>query len=303
MTTRPRKKLDWLPVALIAGGILLLIANLGGLGWQALIDVLWLWPVALIAIGVDVLLGGRHRLVVIVGALVVAGLMLVRGGPAEGLFGDAIPVGAGAVAISQPLGGASRAEVVLAGGVNRFEVIGSDDPALLIGGRVETARNERLEESYGVDGDTVRYRLASETERPGGRIDGGRRVWHLALTRQVPLDLTISTGVGASSLELADLRIERLAVDTGVGATDLSLPGRGRYTAGVNTGVGGATIRLPADLAARITVSRGVGAVTVRGEFERAGDTYTSPGFDAAENRVDLRVDGGVGSITVLGER
>jgi hypothetical protein len=40
----------------------------------------------------------------------------------------------------------------------------------------------------------------------------------------------------------------------------------------------------------------------VLGNFQRVGKLSVSPGYDSAANRVDLRVNGGVGSVTIRQE-
>lgn len=59
---------------------------------------------------------------------------------------------------------------------------------------------------------------------------------------------------------------------------------------------------IPAGLAARITATTGLGQVRVVGDFQRQGQTYVSRGYDEAENRVDLVVNGGIGSIAIQQE-
>ena len=73
--------------------------------------------------------------------------------------------------------------------------------------------------------------------------------------------------------------------------------------ASIEAGVGEVTIRLPEGLAARISVESGLGPVDVRGDFERSGDDYLSPGWSDAVNRVTLRVNAGVGAVTIEGTR
>jgi hypothetical protein len=53
-------------------------------------------------------------------------------------------------------------------------------------------------------------------------------------------------------------------------------------------------------MAARIHVDTGIGNTSVRGEYERAGDVWESEGFDQAENRVEIFVDNGIGSVIIV---
>ena len=49
----------------------------------------------------------------------------------------------------------------------------------------------------------------------------------------------------------------------------------------------------------RVRVDSGLGSVRVLGDFQRDGDIHTSSGYAGFSNRVDLKIEGGVGQITV----
>lgn len=143
-------------------------------------------------------------------------------------------------------------------------------------------------------------RLALESE---GRVVGFAQpragLWDLALTGSVPLALTVDTGVGDVLLDLALVRLSRLQLDTGVGASTVILPPTGGYEAHIGTGVGAATVRLPAGLPVRVTVARGLGGISIPAGFARDGDVYTTAGFAAAAERVELQVSSGVGRVAI----
>lgn len=291
---RPSRDTFW-PILLIAVGAALFAANFGWFGWGSLLDVARLWPVALVAVGVAILAGGRHRAWVVVGALAAAALLYAAGGIGFGPGGSSLD----AVTVSQGLEGAARAEVRLSTGVAALRVNAAAGADLLASGTIRPGRGERIERSFRVAGGTARLDVRSERARtvfPGPTRGGA---WDLTLTGRVPVTLEVDTGVGEATLDLRGLRLAGLDVDTGVGAATVILPRSGQYPVSIDTGVGNATISLPDGLAARVLVSRGVGAVSVPDGFLRDGDTYTSPGFETAAHRVELRVNGGVGAITI----
>ena len=91
------------PVILIGFGVILLLNNLGLLSWTIWDTLFRLWPVILIAIGLDILIGRRS----LWGSLLSAALVLAIFGGAIWLFASR-PAGGEAVTteqISQPLGG------------------------------------------------------------------------------------------------------------------------------------------------------------------------------------------------------
>ena len=88
---------------------------------------------------------------------------------------------------------------------------------------------------------------------------------------------------------------------TGVGKTDLTLPAKGHASVTLSGGVGETVIYIPRGVAARIRTKTGIGSVQVHGDYTRINDEYISPDFNTAENRVDLEVKGGIGSIRIQG--
>ena len=97
------------PVILIGLGVVFLLNNLGILSWSIWTVIFRLWPVLLVAAGLDLLLGRRSvwgsLLALVLTVAIVAGVL--------GLFGAGIMPGRAAAGeeISQALDGATRAEL------------------------------------------------------------------------------------------------------------------------------------------------------------------------------------------------
>lgn len=286
---------SFLPILLIVIGLALFSLNRGWLGWESLLGLASLWPLALVAVGVDILTKGSYRAAIVIGTLAVAALIYAAGGGLLGTSG----AGATTVTVSQGLEGASRADVRVSSGVATLHITSGTTSGVLASGSIRPASRERVSDSFSVVGATATLRLLTQQSGPNLVPIVGSGRWELALTEQVPMTLDIATGVGEAVVDLSGVQLDRLTLDTGVGAATLSLPGQRRYDVSVSTGVGAATIRIPQDLAARIVVSRGVGAVSVPNNFSRYGDVYTTADYDTAVNRVDMRLSGGVGAINV----
>jgi hypothetical protein len=291
-----RRRGDLLPIILIAIGVLVLLGNLNWMSWSSIGNVLNLWPVALLALGVDMLTRGRYRTAVVIGALVAGGLLYAadRGGTG---FGSS--AGAENHVVEHALDSARDAQVSIETGVSTLRIGSLGGGSALVRGTVDTARGETLVDDYYRSGGTAVLRLRSE-QRPNVRVFGGdRRVWDLGFNDAVPMTLDISTGVGQAQLDLKDLRVSDLRVNAGVGEVRATLPSQGRLEAAFKAGVGETHVSIPQSMAARVVVNTGLGRVNVSGDFNKNGDTYTSPGYDSATDRVDLHIDGGLGQITV----
>jgi hypothetical protein len=283
------------PYLLIGAGVLLLLANLGWFHLGSLWTLLNLWPVALIAVGVDVITAGRYRVAVVVVALIVAALWGSSGPRGVGLGGAS-----GRVDVAHPLDGARAAEVVLRLGVGDVTIDAAAARGALVSGTILAGRNETITQRPSRSGTTARIEISSEQTGPTSMTGGDTRRWNLSLTRDVPLDLRLNSGVGRTTLDLRDATLSRLAYAGGVGETIVNLPGSGGYRGEFDLGVGATTVRVPQSVEARVTVRTGLGRASVEG-FDRDGDVYTTPGYAsaAANARIDLVVQGGVGAVTV----
>jgi hypothetical protein len=123
--------------------------------------------------------------------------------------------------------------------------------------------------------------------------------WDLRLNRDVPIRLNLDGGVGQAVLDLSQLKISDLEADLGVGRTSITIPATGQFQARIHAGVGEVEVIVPQGMAARVQAESGLGGVHVSEGFTRQGEVYTSPGYESAQNRADLRITGGVGSVSV----
>lgn len=294
------------PLILIALGALFLLNNLGLVNWDIWLILLRLWPLVLIAIGLDILIGRRSMLgsiavLVIIVILVVGGVWLV--GSQTTIGGQPLT----SQDLSQTLQGATAADVQLDPTVAALRLGStqtmnrSDLPSdLLIIGTVATSRDERITRDFQMTGNTALFVLRT-AGIPFFPFVGpsGNRAWDLNLTPNVPISLKVSAGVGDSQIDLTGLNVTRLDYSAGVGKAVIILPARGTFQASLSGGIGDVSVRIPASLAARIHVSSGLGGTNVQGDYTRQGDFYVSPGFDTASDRVELNVSGGIGKVTV----
>lgn len=290
------------PMLLIGVGALLLLNNFNILSWSLWEMASRLWPMVLIAVGLDLVVGRRSAL----GSLLVAGATFALLGAGVWYYAPEFRASAGLTgadeAISQPLEGADRADVQISGSVGTLQVNASEASETLIEGQIDLAGNERVEQNFSMEGETAQYTLRSQG--PSGFNffnfrNAEARTWNLALNPDVPMALTLDAGVGRSILDLSKLDLTRLDVNLGTGEAVITLPSEGEFEADVEGGVGELTIRIPEGMAARIRVEQGLGDVDVSGDFERDDDTYISPNYDESEHRVDLEVNIGVGTVRI----
>ncbi len=283
------------PVILISLGVIFLLNNLGWLEWGVWETVLRLWPVLLIGAGLDLLIGRRSAwgslLVALLLLAVLAGAIWVHQTRPSGPSATAQP-------IEQALQGATAARVDINPGVGELRLGALDESGLLLSGQIQLVQGERLVTEAHRTGSTLVYTLT--TDRSGWDFRGPwglARQWQVSLTPDVPIELTVNSGFGATEIDLSRLTITELTVNTGVGRTVLTVPATGHLSVNIDAGVGELVLRIPEGMGARIDASGGLAPISASPAFVRRGDLYYTQDFDTAENRLDLEIDLGIGSL------
>lgn len=293
------------PVVLIGAGVVFLLSNLGIISSEVWITLLRLWPLLLIAVGLDLLVGRRFPLG---SALLAVVLVVVLALAAQGAL-PLVNVNAASAnvdhtdTISQPTQGVDRASVSISfgsGTLNLGSLAAKSD--LLIEGTVDLSKGESIHQDYRATAGTGVYKLESNgtwSSGPEFVWEQNGKSWDLNLNQELPLDLKVNAGAGRSTLDLTNLTLRRFDLDGGVGQVTVKLADTGKYDVDINGSVGQVVIMIPQGLAARVQVEGGLGGVTTQGNFKHQGDVYTTGDYASAENRATIKISGGVGQ-TVL---
>ena len=138
------------PAILIGLGLVFLANNMGWLGWEVWLTLLRLWPVLLIAVGLDLLVGRRTALGSVLIVVVLVGVVSAAVWWSGAWWTRSIPV-AGET-ISQTLSGATRADVEIGMGAGTLRLRGLDDSNALIDGTVRRMPREQLIRSFVMNG-------------------------------------------------------------------------------------------------------------------------------------------------------
>jgi hypothetical protein len=286
------------PVILIGLGVILLLNTLGLLAWSIWEAVFRLWPILLIALGLEIILSrfsawGSLLALVLVVAIVAGGLWLL--GP---------DIGTGRVVageeVRQALGEATRAEVVIEPGVGSLHIEALPESANLIEGVIQMGRGQRANRHFAVAGQTATFTLRSQGETFGPFFWWGDQWnWNLGLAPEVPLELEIGLGAGSADLDLTGLTVDNLEVSMGIGQATVTLPDEGRFQVKIEGAIGETVVVIPAGMAARIRVDTGLAVSDLPDSYQQRDNVYTSPGYANADDRVDLEVSQAIGKITI----
>ena len=288
---RSYRSLFW-PLVLIGAGVLFLLINVHIIDAINLTALYRLWPILLIAIGLDVLFGRNSP---VLGALlglaaVGAVVALVIVGPQLGLTNDnAIPVlhlGDMAAEVkhgqySEAVGGADSANVTLDTSSIHTEInslpAGSDTLFLADVDYLGTME-------FNVEGGAHRSISLNEDRGTASLFapPGSDMRWEIGLNPDVPTDLTLDTGSGSINGDLSSMTLSDFEMDSGSGSVDLSLPG-GSYDAQISSGSGSVRLDIADGAVGEYTLDTSSGSVSA------------SLGLNSA---LDIRVTSGSGGVS-----
>jgi len=288
------------PTFLIGVGVLFLLSNFDLITWGAWGLFLRLWPVFIIAIGLDIIVGRRS----VFGALIALVLMLAILGGALALIGPGMPATAYEIGWT-PEETVNRlsAEIKPAVGAMRIDTkrVAPTSGTLLVQGMLYLNKGEEVDETYTVTGGEARISLTTHGPAvylPTFDIEA-REGWQVSLAAATPLDLSAGMGVGQAILDLSAAQLVALDVNLGIGLLEVTLP-EGNYAARLDGGIGQIIVWLPEGADVRIVTDTGLTAVDLPPGFhEDEEDVFTSPGYDEAEQRIELTLDHGIGSVVV----
>lgn len=301
------------PLILIALGVVFLLNTLEVLPWDVWESLWRLWPLVLVLIGLELLLGrGNPWLSAFIAIMVVGvGAVLIF---LTGIFGPAYRIGGPIVVtgpqveqvispLSVPLEGAREAAINVKYGAGRLTVgaLGGDSGNLLEGSVHHPGNRELVPPVVSRRGDKVEVTLPG-TEGgvvllPGSVTDS----LQLVLNRDLPIDLRLQGGASDTSLDLRSLRIRNLYVEMGASTVKVRLPeSAGMTTATFKTGMATLSIEVPSKVAARITSRGGLSTFKIdERRFPKQGNYYVSPGYETAQDKVDIDIDAGMATVTV----
>ncbi len=285
------------PIFLIGIGSILLLNNIGILNWTFW-DIARLWPILLIAAGLEVLVGRRS----ILGAIVAAGLVLLLLAGGVWLIGFSAHTPGEIVTIKEPLGDFGAATVHLRPGMGQLYVSALDDSDDFVAGSVVVQRQDDLEPRLTlVDG---RADFALERDQAwvipfAPQRDHAAHVWNLSFHPNVALDLVAEIGAGELDLALNDLKLDNVEVSFGMGKAAITLPDTPGLNVDISGAIGEIVISVPVGAAARIHAEGALVNRQVPGNYSQTDNVYRSPGYAEALDPMEINVSLAIGEITV----
>lgn len=154
---------------------------------------------------------------------------------------------------------------------------------------------------YSVAGGVGQLTISQESH--SAHFGRSQNDWNLHFSKDVPLELKVDMGAGQGDLHFRDIPLTRLDLNIGAGQMDVDFTGdrKSDLTADIEGGVGQANIRLPKNVGVIAQASGGIGSIDVHG-LKHDGDSYTNDAYGKSAATIRLKVEGGIGQITLTQE-
>ena len=198
--------------------------------------------------------------------------------------------------VAIPIGQLSSSVIHIEHGAGRLKIDGSANPGNLLDGQFTGGVSYRVDDSK-VNLTVLPHDFGLWSISPYRGLD-----WSVGLTRTIPLTLQVQSGASENHLNLADLQVTELRVEVGASSTQVTLPSHaGQTKATLKSGAAAMKVEVPQGVAARIFVQSGLASISINPRrFPQMGNTYQSPDYDSAQNRVEISVETGVGSVEIF---
>jgi hypothetical protein len=287
------------PILFIGIGSVILLSNLGYMELASWTVFLRLWPVLLIAFGLDILIGHRSAWSAVLG--VVMGLLLVAGVFWYASTLPAAQAGRQSEAISQDLQGAEQASLKLEQIFGELVVRGGAGGGNLIEGEVQLGRNQTFSQDYRVSNGRGTYSLDSSSAdayvpflNPATSL-----VWHLNLTESIPLSLETNLVIGLQNVDVSGLTLDRFDTNVVIGQNTLVIGEDDLFEGRTSVVIGQIVIKVPRDVPLRLQLNTALTGTNYPDDFTRDENVVFNQAAGQNGPAIELELNMPMGSVLV----
>ena len=287
-----REGVAW-PVLMIGVGTLLLINYFGPRSMISWTQIIQLWPVLIIAVGIDVFFKGQTGWRSLLGVI----LSIVLIGAAVFLAVQGLEVQAEYTRLEERYSSdVEGAELELSLDVGVLVIGAESRKGRLISGNITP---DTVVHDLDEIGEFISYELKST--KPALFPHTGR--WELLVSTNLPMELDIHTSVGEMLLDMDALELDAVRINQGVGRMFLELPEQAAGELLIKQGVGVIEVQVPADAKIAVDAQNGLTRVRFPADFELDDGYYMTPGTTKSNADLIISVEQGVGLVSFEYER
>ena|SRR3989344_439098 len=285
-------------IVLIFLGTIFLLNNFGILPWD-IWEGLWkFWPVILILVGLEFVLGRQisWKLLLIVIFLVFGLPSLLSTNPFSKDFTkrEVLP-------IEEKLGTLIAGKVDIDLGVTNLNIVplASQSAQIVKGEAIYPKAIGRLEKEFKTEDGRGILKIKGSFNSNVPLVKG-TALLNLNLTMAVPFEMDIKLGAGLSNFDLSNLQITKFEIDSGVSNINIKFPEKGVISVIISGGAANITIEIPTSLAAKISTQDSLKSLNINEErFKKKNGAYISENFDKATDKLELELKTAVASVTI----
>jgi len=113
-------------------------------------------------------------------------------------------------------------------------------------------------------------------------------------------DITVETGATSLNFDLTKFKIRTLKLSGGAASFDVKLgQPQASTNVEVSTGMASVNINIPQNAACRIKTDSGLSSTDFDGFTKKDDDTYETPGYETAANKINININGGISDFNV----
>ena len=203
--------------------------------------------------------------------------------------------------VTIPDDGIQRVELVVNHGAGRLFISSDPSQSNLLEGTFDGGVERDIQRNAG----SMRIKLALVSDFfgkfPGNWVSQQSLDWNIKFKPTARYVFVLNTGASESRIDISGLLVDSVSIKTGASSTELTLPrSAGFTTVKVKSGASSLSINVPGSVAARIRATGGMVDMNIdKGRFPRSGVYFQSKDYDTADNKVDLEIETGVGSVKI----
>ena len=293
--TRRYRGFFW-PALLILAGIVALLVNTGRISVDRVYDLVNLWPLILVVIGLELIIRRTvHGAAGDVAAALVV-LIAIVGAAAYVTVGPS-PSATRTLDASSPVGDVTEATLEIDAGASELMVsAGTDVRADLYQAHIEYSGTKPS-----VDVDTARRSVKiSQANNNFSLFQSRRFTANVQLNSGVAWAIKLNSGATTTTINLPELHVTSISINSGAGRDDLTLgPASGVVPVEINGGALTVNVHRPPGTYASISVSGGALSLAADGQSFHAVGKISYQTTPLGSDRYEIHINGGACTVTL----
>ncbi len=278
-------------------GVILLLGNLGYLPMNAWGLLVRLWPVLLVAGGLDIAFGRRYSiwntlLRLGLGLLLVAGIVWI-------VVSSPFGVGVKEVPFEQKLDGATESKVTFSAPVGDISLAGGAESGLLLSGVAGIPRNMDLKSDYFLH-TSGGSSLDLAAKGSSSMVMGVTSLpWDFQLNSGIPLDLRVELGVGEIDAQLDNTMMTKVSTEMAIGKTLITLPCTRDASVNIQAAIGDVELYIPKGCNVNINLETALVSHNLPAGYLKTNNYVQNENAVSNSPTLDMKIDLAIGMVKI----